>query len=134
MRSPEARNTKPPNPLCHRGSRRGPCAGEFRSAESNPAEREREHQPVCEDRGIGEIGWSRTLDPWGRACRYLRFDGLQWLLRARVDRFDIPINSTYDLYSVGRDGRSALSLQLPASRDDVIRANDGAYVGPGGEF
>lgn len=83
---------------------------------------------------LAEIGWQLVQDPWGRTYRYLRFDGLDWAARARVDRFDVPINSTYDLYSVGRDGRTALSLQLPPSRDDVIRANDGAYVGLAGEY
>lgn len=83
---------------------------------------------------LAEIGWDRMLDPWGRPYRYLRFDGLQWVTSARVDRFDVPINSTYDLYSVGEDGASALSLQLPASWDDVIRANDGAYVGLASRF
>ncbi|MGH7541774.1 MAG: type II secretion system protein [Gemmatimonadota bacterium] len=83
---------------------------------------------------LGEIGWATRRDPWGRPYRYLRFDGLDWVLRARIDRFDVPINSTYDLYSVGPDGRSALSLQLPESRDDMIRANDGAYVGPAWRF
>lgn len=78
---------------------------------------------------LAEIGWDSVLDPWGNPYRYLRFDGIDWAAQARVDRFDVPVNSTYDLYSVGRDGRTALSLQLPPSRDDVIRANDGAYVG-----
>lgn len=83
---------------------------------------------------LQEIGWATREDPWGRPYRYLRFDGIDWLTRARVDRFDVPINSTYDLYSVGRDGQTALSLQLPPSWDDVIRANDGAYVGPASRF
>ena len=83
---------------------------------------------------LSEIGWDRQLDPWGNPYRYLRFDGLDWAARARVDRFDIPINSTYDLYSMGRDGASVLSLQLPQSWDDVIRANDGAYVGLASRF
>lgn len=83
---------------------------------------------------LGKIGWAGRRDPWGQPYRYLRFDGIDWVLRARVDRFDVPINSTYDLYSVGRDGATALSLQLPPSRDDVIRANDGAYVGLASRF
>jgi general secretion pathway protein G len=49
--------------------------------------------------------------------------------QARKDRFLVPINSTYDLYSMGPDGRTALPLTASASRDDVIRANDGSYIG-----
>jgi general secretion pathway protein G len=48
---------------------------------------------------------------------------------ARKDRFLVPINSTYDLYSVGADGKSTGPLTASISHDDVIRANDGGYVG-----
>jgi len=41
----------------------------------------------------------------------------------------VPINSTYDLYSMGADGRTATPLTAAISRDDIIRANDGQYVG-----
>jgi general secretion pathway protein G len=49
--------------------------------------------------------------------------------KVRKDRFLVPINSTYDLYSMGADGRSVGPLTAAMSRDDIIRANDGAYVG-----
>jgi general secretion pathway protein G len=48
---------------------------------------------------------------------------------ARKDRFLVPINSDYDLYSMGADGESRPQLHNAVSRDDVIRARDGAYVG-----
>jgi len=41
----------------------------------------------------------------------------------------VPLNSTYDLYSKGKDGASASPLTAKASADDVIRANDGGYIG-----
>ena len=41
----------------------------------------------------------------------------------------MPINSTYDLYSMGADGRTALALTASYSLDDVVRANDGSYIG-----
>jgi general secretion pathway protein G len=47
----------------------------------------------------------------------------------RKDRFLVPINTDYDLYSMGKDGRSSPPLTAKASRDDIIRANDGAYIG-----
>ncbi len=49
--------------------------------------------------------------------------------QARKDRFLVPINSDYDLYSKGRDGESVAPLTAKKSHDDVIRANDGAFVG-----
>jgi general secretion pathway protein G len=41
----------------------------------------------------------------------------------------VPINSDYDLYSVGKDGVSSGPLTAGPSRDDVIRANDGGFFG-----
>lgn len=47
----------------------------------------------------------------------------------RKDRNLVPINSHYDLYSMGKDGQSRPPLTAPVSKDDIIYANDGAYVG-----
>ena len=47
----------------------------------------------------------------------------------RKDRLLFPLNSDYDLFSVGPNGLSALSLGESVSLDDVIRANDGNYFG-----
>jgi general secretion pathway protein G len=41
----------------------------------------------------------------------------------------VPINSDFDLYSVGRDGQSAPALTARVSHDDVVRANDGGFIG-----
>ncbi len=73
-------------------------------------------------------------DPWGRPYVYFRFGGPGWRGEARKDRFLVPINSAFDLYSVGRDGESRPPLQNPKSLDDVVRANDGAFCGLGREF
>ncbi|HEY5491078.1 MAG TPA: prepilin-type N-terminal cleavage/methylation domain-containing protein [Gemmatimonadaceae bacterium] len=76
------------------------------------------------------------LDPWGRPYQYLlfppsitrngRIDPPQG---ARKDRFLVPINSRFDLYSLGADGLSTPPLTAAKSRDDVIYANDGGYIG-----
>lgn len=54
--------------------------------------------------------------------------------KPRKDRFLVPINSDYDLYSKGRDGQSVAPLTAQQSHDDVIRANDGAFVGLAVDF
>ncbi|MCS6288292.1 MAG: prepilin-type N-terminal cleavage/methylation domain-containing protein [Nitrospira sp.] len=54
--------------------------------------------------------------------------------RPRKDRFLHPINSDYDLYSMGKDGESVEPLTAKKSHDDVIRANDGSFVGLAVEF
>ena len=75
------------------------------------------------------------LDPWGYPYRYLPFppparDGSRLHPQgARKDRFLVPINSRFDLYSVGRDGLTTPPLTAANSRDDVVVANDGGYIG-----
>jgi general secretion pathway protein G len=73
-------------------------------------------------------------DPWGRPYEYLAFQGEGWQGRVRRDRFLIPLNTAYDLYSVGPDGESRAPLPPPVSWDDVIRANDGFFLGQASDF
>jgi general secretion pathway protein G len=78
---------------------------------------------------IGRGGW---LDPWGNPYQYLPFPvgkGGGAPGGARKDRFLVPINSEYDLYSMGRDGKSVPPLTAATSRDDIVRANDGGFIG-----
>jgi general secretion pathway protein G len=49
--------------------------------------------------------------------------------KSRKNKNLTPINSYFDLYSKGKDGLSTLPLTAKASRDDVILANDGAFIG-----
>lgn len=83
---------------------------------------------------LEDLPMQLPLDPWGREYRYLLFEGPGWRGRARKDRFLVPINSNYDLYSVGADGESRPPLQNRFSHDDVIRANDGGFYGLGRDF
>ncbi len=75
-----------------------------------------------------EVRAGDMRDPWGNAYVYFPFRG-DYSAFARKDRFLVPINTLYDLYSAGADGRSNRPLTSPVSLDDIIRANDGAYVG-----
>ena len=85
---------------------------------------------------LAAIGRSALLDPWGNPYQYLRFNikAHGHPAGARKDRFLVPINSTYDLYSMGEDGSSTAALTAKASRDDVIRANDGGFIGLATKF
>jgi general secretion pathway protein G len=69
------------------------------------------------------------LDPWSRPYVYNKFPDKNVPPGARRDRFLVPINSTYDLYSLGKDGNSAAPLTAKASQDDIVRANDGGFIG-----
>jgi general secretion pathway protein G len=70
------------------------------------------------------------IDPWGNPYRYNKFPPDRRVPPgARRDRFLVPINTQYDLYSMGKDGRTSAPLTARASHDDVIRANDGGFIG-----
>ncbi len=77
---------------------------------------------------LAEIGRSTLLDPWGRPYEYLNF-ALGPLGQQRKDHALVPINTDYDLYSKGKDGGSQPPLTASASLDDIVRANDGQYIG-----
>lgn len=77
---------------------------------------------------LADIGWGGKIDPWGSTYVYLPFGG-SIPAQARKDGASNPVNSTYDLYSVGEDGISQPSITDMASEDDVIRFGDGSYVG-----
>jgi general secretion pathway protein G len=49
--------------------------------------------------------------------------------QARKDHSLVPINSDFDLFSAGPDGKSTGPLTARASRDDIVRGSDGAFVG-----
>jgi general secretion pathway protein G len=79
---------------------------------------------------LADIGMGGREDPWGRPYVYLRIQGSLFATsKSRKDQFLVPINSDYDLYSRGKDGLSRPSITDPASLDDVIRGNDGAFLG-----
>lgn len=77
---------------------------------------------------LNTIGRGTLLDPWGNPFQYLPIAGAS-RGQLRKDRFLVPINSDFDLYSMGPDGRSQGPLTSAQSRDDIVRANNGGYVG-----
>ena len=83
---------------------------------------------------LSEVGYATYADPWGNPYQYLNIQTAMGKGQMRKDRFLVPINSDYDLYSMGKDGKSVPPLTASASRDDIIRANDGAYIGPAYAF
>ncbi|MEZ5987522.1 MAG: prepilin-type cleavage/methylation domain-containing protein [Planctomycetota bacterium] len=76
----------------------------------------------------------KRLDPWGNPYQYLNFSTVKGKGQMRKNKFLVPINTDYDLYSMGPDGKSVAPLTAKASRDDIIRANDGQFFGPASEY
>lgn len=78
---------------------------------------------------LAQAGTGNFLDPWDRSYQYLNIQTSP-PGQARRDRFVVPLNTDYDLYSMGPDGQSAGPLTARVSRDDIVRANNGEYIGP----
>lgn len=97
---------------------------------------------------LAEAGIGITPDPWGSPYEYLKINCVEddgskkgkgaskckAPKGARMDKFLRPINSDYDLYSMGKNRESKKPLQSSKSRDDVVRANDGAFIGLATDF
>lgn len=84
---------------------------------------------------LADLGVDIPLDPWDRPYQYLNIvtagpgNG-----QFRKDKNLNPLNTDYDLYSLGKDGASSGPLNAKASRDDIVRANDGGYIGRGEDY
>ena len=101
---------------------------------------------------LEELGSKAPLDPWGNPYRYLNFATLdedpeeeipkkgkgkkkkkksstETGDARRIDLYDELINTDYDLYSCGKDGKSAASLSEKQSEDDIVRGQEGGYIG-----
>jgi general secretion pathway protein G len=84
---------------------------------------------------LSELDCGNLIDPWGNPYQYLNIaDDHPSKGKMRKDRFLVPINSDYDLYSMGADGKSVAPLTSKLSQDDIVRANNGGYLGLGGNY
>lgn len=87
---------------------------------------------------LDQVQMQDRVDSWGNPYQYLRIQGAAsngngngkgGLGKVRKDKNLVPINTDFDLYSMGPDGRSVGPLTAKHSRDDIVRANNGAYLG-----
>lgn len=80
---------------------------------------------------LSDLGVDLPKDPWDHDYQFLSFNseisGLQG--KIRKDHNLHPLNSEFDLYSFGKDGQSQSPLTATTSRDDVIWARDGGFIG-----
>ncbi|HZF16890.1 MAG TPA: prepilin-type N-terminal cleavage/methylation domain-containing protein [Steroidobacteraceae bacterium] len=85
---------------------------------------------------LNQLSIGASADPWGRPYEYLSFRTLDnnGKGKMRKDRNLVPINSEYDLYSRGPDGDSQPPLTAQPSRDDIVLANDGGYIGKADDY
>jgi general secretion pathway protein G len=79
---------------------------------------------------LNEIPQGNMLDPWGNSYQYLQIEGNTKANGfVRKDKNLVPINSDFDLYSMGADSKTSAPLTSANSKDDLVRANDGRYFG-----
>jgi general secretion pathway protein G len=80
---------------------------------------------------LASINRQSLLDPWGHPYVFVRLAAANGApgITGRTDKFGNPVNSTFDLYSLGKDGVSAQSFSAAASQDDVALGRDGGFIG-----
>ena len=80
---------------------------------------------------LEDLGMKTPKDPWGNPYQYLKIEGREkkGVGKMRKDHNMVPVNSDFDLYSKGKDGKSQTPFTSKASRDDIVRANNGRYIG-----
>lgn len=84
---------------------------------------------------LAELSMDIPVDPWGMPYQYLNIEALgPGVGGLRKDSFMNPLNSDYDLYSSGKDKESRDPLSNALSRDDIVRANNGTYIGLGEDY
>ena len=81
-----------------------------------------------------EVFGSVPLDPWGNPYQYLNFDNVVGDGLKRKDKNLVPINTDYDFYSMGPDGKTAAAMTAAISQDDIVRARDGSYIGIASDY
>lgn len=76
---------------------------------------------------LNDVGYQDLLDPWGNPYQYYNIEANG----TAGARMDAPgrINTDYDLLSKGKDGETNKNIKTKKSSDDIIRADNGSYIG-----
>jgi general secretion pathway protein G len=80
---------------------------------------------------LDDVRMGTLQDPWGNPYQYLKIYGadIKGKGQFRKDKNLVPVNTDYDLYSMGKDGSSKPPFTAKPSQDDIVRANNGKFVG-----
>jgi len=77
---------------------------------------------------LADIGRDTMLDPWGQPFEYLNIATGTGNGKPRKNQVMKPLNTDFDLYSIGKDGKTQANIKGGHGRDDIIRASDGAFI------
>jgi len=92
---------------------------------------------------LSQVNEGDRRDPWGELYQYLKIagassdkgkgkgkgGGTDKVAGCRKDKNLVPLNSDYDLFSKGRDKDYVAPITARKSWDDIIRANNGNFIG-----
>jgi len=80
---------------------------------------------------LTDLGMGTPLDPWNRPIQY-QVPGPSALKDPLEENVGLGnrLNYDYDLYSMGEDGLSLSATGNAVNTDDIVRSNDGTFVGP----
>jgi general secretion pathway protein G len=82
---------------------------------------------------LTHIDRGNLLDPYGNPYQYMNVQGAK-TGQLRKDKNLVPVNSDFDLYSMGKDGKTVPPFTAKQSWDDIVRAANGGFVGLASEF
>lgn len=85
-------------------------------------------------RPIGIMERSAIQESVATEGNFSMFAGVPTEPTRRRDRYMFPLNTDFDLFSLGPDRSTATSLGEPTGLDDVIRANNGGFFGVASEY
>lgn len=83
---------------------------------------------------LADVGAASMRDPWGQPYQYVNHDEKASRGQWRRDKNIVPINTDFDVFSTGKDHQSKPQLTYKTSRDDVVRANNGRFIGLASEY
>jgi general secretion pathway protein G len=78
---------------------------------------------------LDALGTAIPNDPWGNPYAYLNIEIGANKGKVRRDKNMNPLNSDFDLYSLGKDGETTTQLTGRKARDDIVRAGNGGFIG-----
>lgn len=86
---------------------------------------------------LDPIPQAQILDPWDNSYVYFKIEGktnAEKQANCRHLGTMIPMNNDFDLCSMGKGGKYNRNITTQKAQDDIIRLNDGAYVGLVSEY
>ena len=113
-------------------ARNAKAVGEIRTIETDVLKYESDNGALPDN--LGQIGDGAMVDPWKNPYQYHNNADSQGNGVQRLDRFNVPLNADYDLYSMGKDGLTSAPITGANSQDDIVRVGSAGYTGLAGEY